>query len=269
MARIQCPLPPDLATLEEVCDEWAQWAAELEGIKAQFTDQAKLSAIQNDIHTIQAEVGKLQQRLQQRIQDRNEALELHRARLVRHLRQRPSTVIPHPLQRGIGFGGEDGGERNQAPPSTTSDGTGRPIRLQVARTDGKSVGLVSLAAAALLHYDIEAAGSTSFFEESSLEADCATTICSSPSGSIFNHGAPHSSPAIPDRIKQENEQSPGGLATYRSSLPAYGQTPQFFNQPKPGVRQNSLAQRLSPTLPFSVGKPQTTVYDDDNHQDVW
>ncbi|KAI3326607.1 hypothetical protein HD806DRAFT_487701 [Xylariaceae sp. AK1471] len=283
MTEIRCPLPPDLATLKDYCDEWARWAARLEEIEAQYTGQAKLSAIQDDIDTIKAEIRQVNQRLQQRIQDRNAAIkegwELYRARLARHLRELPLTDIPHLLPRGTGFGGEDGGGRNKAPPSTSSDGTGGPIRSQVPRGDRKSATLDSLAASALLHYDTEAAGSNpnkpapySFFEESSRasEADCATTICSSPSGSRFNHGAPHSSPVTLNGIKQENQQSPGGLAAYSSLLRAYGQTPQSFNQPKPADRQISPAERSSPTIPFSAGIPRTPASEcNPDDQDVW
>ncbi|KAJ3570801.1 hypothetical protein NPX13_g5606 [Xylaria arbuscula] len=212
MAEIRRALPPDPATLEDYYDMWARWAAQLEEIKAQRTDQAKLSAIQNDINTIKAEINQQQQKLQQRIQDHDAAIregwESHQALLVRHLRKLPPTDISHLLRPGTGFGVEDRGGRNQAPPSTSSDGTGGPIWSQVPRADSKSAALDSLATAALLHHDAEAAGSNpnkpapySFFEESSRasEADYATTICSSPSGSIFNYGAPHSSPVVTKR----------------------------------------------------------------------
>ncbi|KAI0798399.1 hypothetical protein GGR55DRAFT_684663 [Xylaria sp. FL0064] len=254
MAGIQYALPPDLATLEDYCNKWARWAEELEKIKAQCTDQAKLSAIQDDIDAIKAEIRQLQQRLQQRIQDRDAAIkegwESHWARLVRHLRELPPTDIPHHLWRGTGFGGEDGSGRH-SPRVATAQEAPSGHKFRERRT--------------------EAAGSNpkpapySFFEESSRasEADCATTICSSPSGSIFNHGAPHSSPVTPNRIKQENQQSPGGLAVYRSVLRANGQT-------KPADRQISPAERSSPTIPFSAGIPRTPASErNPDDRDVW
>ncbi|KAI1357196.1 hypothetical protein F5Y08DRAFT_232153 [Xylaria arbuscula] len=281
MAGIRRALPPDL-TLEDYYDMWARWTAQLEEIKAQCTDQAKLSAIQNDINTIKAEINQQQQKLQQRIQDYDAAIregwESHRALLVRHLRKLPPTDISHLLRPGTGFGVEDRGGRNQAPPSTSSDGTGGPIWSRVPRAGSKSATPESLAAAALLHHVTEAAGSNpnkpalySFFKESSRasEADC-TTICSSPSGSVFNHGAPHSSPVTLNGIKQENQQSPGGLAAYSSLFRAYGQTPQSFNQPKPADRQISPAERSSPTIPLPAGIPRTPASErNPDDRDVW
>ncbi|KAJ3555437.1 hypothetical protein NPX13_g10357 [Xylaria arbuscula] len=282
MAGIQYPLPPDLATLEDYCDKWAQWAAHLKEIKAQYTDQAKLSAIQDEIDTIKAEIKQVEQRLQERIQDRNAAIregwELYRADLTRHLRVLPPTALPR-LGETTSFGSVDREGRNQAPLPTRSDSTGRPIWSQVPRADSKSAALDSLVTAALLHHDAEAAGSNpnkpapySFFEESSRAsaADYATTICSSPSGSIFNHRAPHSSPVIPNGIKQENKQSLGGLATYSSPLRAYGQTPQLFDQPKPADRQISPAERSSPTIPLPAGIPPTPASErSPDDRDVW
>lgn len=99
MAGTQCDLPPDTATLEDYCEEWARWAAGLEKIKAQRTNQAELSAFQDDMDTIQAEIRQLQDGLKRRIRDHKATTEkrwkLYRACLEMHLRNLPPTDMLH------------------------------------------------------------------------------------------------------------------------------------------------------------------------------
>ncbi|KAJ3552546.1 hypothetical protein NPX13_g11086 [Xylaria arbuscula] len=91
MAGTQCAFSPDTATLEDYCEQWAQWVTELQEIKAQRTDQAELSAFQHDTDAIQAMIR------QQRTRDYECATktrwEWYRARLETHLRKLPDTEM--------------------------------------------------------------------------------------------------------------------------------------------------------------------------------
>ncbi|KAI3326502.1 hypothetical protein HD806DRAFT_551739 [Xylariaceae sp. AK1471] len=308
MAGTRCAFPPDTATLEEYCEEWARWAAGLEKIRAQRTNQAELSAFQDDMDAIQAEIRRLQHILQQRIRDHEAATEkrweLHRARLEAHLRNLPPTDMLR-LLREASSGGEDSGRRDQELLSMSSDGLGRPITPQVPRADVQGAALDSLAAAALLYHDntAEAAGSYhhlrrsgpsidkpvsySFFEEPSdvSEGACDTATCSSLStgtGSRSGHRGSHGGPepamdcrdpdlATPNGIKQETQQTPAGETAAYGGIPgAHGQTPLLSNQQKQADRQDSPAQKSSPTLYFFAGELQGPAYDRDRDQrEVW
>ncbi|KAI1158967.1 hypothetical protein F5B18DRAFT_656094 [Nemania serpens] len=282
MAGTQCDLPPDTATLEDYCEEWARWAAGLEKIKAQRTNQAELSAFQDDMDTIQAEIRQLQDGLKRRIRDHKATTEkrwkLYRACLEMHLRNLPPTDMLH-LEASFKGEGHDG--RDQEPLSRGSDSIGGPITPQVPRADVQGRTLSSLAAAALLYNPT----SYSFFQEPSVvsEGPCNTAICSSFStgtGCRSSHRGNHSDPELvigcrdldlANGIKQENQQTPEGEAAAYCGIPgAHGRTPPLFNQQRQIDRQDSPAQKSSPTLPFFTGELQRPAYDRDQDQrDVW